>query len=132
MSTYSETELQSVREALEQQRQVLTERIRADLSDSEQNQFQAILGRSAGDSSDEALATSLADLSAARLNHEVRQWRELDAAAIRMSSPDFGVCEDCGAIIPVQRLLANPSAVRCVACQEVHEKTYSSQPHGSL
>jgi DnaK suppressor protein len=132
MSTYSETELQSVREALEQQRRALMENIRAGLSESEQNQFSAILGRSAGDSSDEALATSLADLSAARLNLDVRQWRELDAAAIRLNNPDFGVCEDCGGTIPVARLLANPSAVRCVACQEVHEKTYSSQPHGSL
>ncbi|MDR3393946.1 MAG: TraR/DksA family transcriptional regulator [Parasulfuritortus sp.] len=132
MSSYSETELQLVREALEQQRQVLTEHIRAGLSESEQNQFAAILGRSAGDSSDEALASSLADLSAARLNLEVRQWRELDAAAGRMASPGFGVCQDCDAAIPLARMVANPAAVRCIACQEAHEKTHASQPHGSL
>ncbi len=132
MSSYSETELQLVREALEQQRKALTEHIRAGLSESEQNQFASILGRSAGDSSDEALASSLADLSAARLNLEVRQWRELDAAAGRMTSPGFGVCQDCDARIPLARLVANPAAVRCIACQEAHEKTHASQPHGSL
>lgn len=132
MSSYSEIELQRVRESLEQQRQVLMEHIRAGLSESEQNQFAAVLGRSAGDSSDEALASSLADLSAARLNLEVRQWRELEAAAGRIGNPGFGVCEDCGTVIPLARLVANPAAVRCVACQETHEKTHASQPHGSL
>lgn len=132
MSSYSEIELKEVRESLERQRQVLVEHIRAGLSESEQNQFAAVLGRSAGDSSDEALASSLADLSAARLNLEIRQWRELDAAAGRVGSADFGVCQDCDAVIPIARLVANPAAVRCVACQEIHEKTHASQPHGSL
>ena len=132
MSVYSEQEFETIRQSLEQQRAELIEQIRDGLSDSEQHQFTAILGRSAGDSSDEALATSLADLSAARLNLEVRQWREIEAAVGRMDDPDFGICQDCGVTIPVGRLVANPAAVRCVACQEVYDKTHAGHPHGSL
>lgn len=132
MSTYTDKELQRVREALQEQRQALIERIRSGLSESEQHQFSAILGQSSGDSSDEALASSLADLASARLDLEVRQWRELGAAADRMNHPDFGVCPNCGAAIPVDRLVVNPAAIRCVACQEAHDKTHASPAHGSL
>lgn len=132
MSTYSAKELQRVRQALEDKRQALREQIQAGLSESEANQFTAILGRSTGDSSDEALATSLADIAAARVNLDMRQWRELEAAVARIDSPDFGICPDCGTAIPIERLIANPAAIRCVACQEVHDKTYASPEHGSL
>jgi DnaK suppressor protein len=132
MSAYSEKDLQQVRAALESQRQALLEQIRTGLSESEQHQFASVLGRSAGDSSDEALATSLADLAAARLNLDVGQWRGLEAAAERMNQPGFGVCEDCGMTIPVGRLIANPAATRCVACQETYDRTHASHPHGSL
>ncbi len=64
--------------------------------------------------------------------HEIRQLKELDAALRRMESADFGRCQDCGAPIPVARLIANPAAVRCIACQEIHEKTYAGQEHGAL
>ena len=132
MSVYSQMEIQAIRQSLERQREELIAQVRAVLSESEQNQFSAILGRSAGDSSDEALATSLADLSAARLNLDIRRLRELEAAAGRMDNPDFGVCPDCGVPISPARLVANPAALRCVACQETHEKTHAGQPHGSL
>jgi len=132
MSTYSKQQLQIVRDALDRQRQALAEYIRAGLSESEQNQFAAILGRSAGDSSDEALASSLADVASARLDIEVKQWRELETAARRLDSPNFGVCQDCGSAIPLARLTANPGALRCVACQDAFDKTHVSQPHGSL
>ena len=32
-------------------------------------------------------------------------------------------CSDCGETIDDKRLIANPSASRCIHCQEYHEKT---------
>lgn len=58
--------------------------------------------------------------------------RELDVALRRLDDKDFGLCIDCGAAIPAARLVANPAAVRCIACQELHEKTYAGQEHGSI
>jgi phage/conjugal plasmid C-4 type zinc finger TraR family protein len=66
------------------------------------------------------------------MDHEVRQLREMEAAAARLDSESFGTCEDCGAAIPAARLVANPAATRCVACQSLHEKTFAGQEHGSM
>jgi DnaK suppressor protein len=132
MSHLSTLDKEAVRDSLQRQQESLLERIRAGLSEREQNQFAALLGRSTGDSSDEALAVTLGDLSAARQGMEMRRWRELEAAARRLDGPDFGICEECGAEIPVARLVANPGAVRCVACQESHERSHLGMEHGSL
>jgi RNA polymerase-binding transcription factor DksA len=129
---YSSDELNQIRMALERQKAALLEAIRNGMTEREQLQYSAILGQSSGDSSDEALATSLGDLSAARLDLEIRQLRALDAAAVRLGSGDYGVCTECGNAIPLGRLVANPAAERCVGCQEAHERSHASQPHGSL
>jgi RNA polymerase-binding protein DksA len=132
MTHLSKKDLQHIREALQARRSVLLEQMREALEQSGQTQFAEILGRASGDSSDEALAVTLGDLSAARLDHEIRQLRDLDAAATRMDGKDFGLCSDCGAAIPAARLVASPAATRCIGCQSLHEKTFAGQEHGSL
>ena len=132
MSSYSNTDMARIREALARQRGALIGRIRDGLTESEQRQFSAVLGQSPGDSSDAALATSIGDLSAALIDHDVRQLRELDAAQLRIDGDDFGVCSDCGNAIPAARLVANPAAVRCIACQEKYDNTHGGAEHGSL
>jgi RNA polymerase-binding transcription factor DksA len=54
----------------------------------------------------------LAGLSDAAL----RELAEIDGALERISSGGYGVCERCGAPIPDGRLLARPTATRCVTC----------------
>ena len=39
------------------------------------------------------------------------------AAAERLHTPEFGVCEACGADIPFTRLMANPRLERCLGCR---------------
>ena len=41
---------------------------------------------------------------------------ELDAARQRLQRGDYGICESCGEVIPLERLLARPTARRCVGC----------------
>jgi DnaK suppressor protein len=41
---------------------------------------------------------------------------ELDAAEVRLASGTAPTCESCGGTIPLKRLLARPTARRCVAC----------------
>jgi DnaK suppressor protein len=46
---------------------------------------------------------------------------ELDAveqALQRITAGTYGVCIDCGAAIPVERLQARPQAIRCLPCQQ--------------
>jgi len=132
MSHLTKKDRLAIRAALDEQRTKLLRGLKAALEESGQTQYAAVLGKSSGDSADEALAVTLGDLAAARMDHEVRALQAMEAAATRLDSPDFGLCDDCGANIPAARLLANPMATRCVACQERHEHTYSGQPHGSL
>lgn len=54
-----------------------------------------------------------------------RERRELDAITAslkRIERGNYGVCADCGADIPFDRLKAEPWALRCVACQSRHER----------
>jgi DnaK suppressor protein len=54
------------------------------------------------------------------------QWRELgqvSRALQRVDDPDFGFCGDCGDAIAFDRLLLEPWALRCVACESQREVT---------
>ncbi len=132
MSHLTKKDRLAIRAALESQRANLLHGLKGAQEDSGQTQFAEVLGRASGDSADEALAVTLGNLSAARMDHEVRTLRALDAAFKRLDEPDYGECEDCGARIPAARLMVNPAATRCVACQERFEHTYAGQNHSSM
>jgi DnaK suppressor protein len=132
MSHLTKKDRLAIRAALEAQRAHLLQGLKSALEDSGQTQFTEVLGRSSGDSADEALAVTLGNLSAARMDHEVRTLQALDAAFKRLDAPDYGLCEDCGGNIPAARLIASPTATRCVACQERFEHTHAGQAHGSI
>jgi DnaK suppressor protein len=46
----------------------------------------------------------------------VRELAEVDGALSRRAAGDDGRCIDCGRPIPIARLLARPTATRCVNC----------------
>jgi RNA polymerase-binding protein DksA len=55
-----------------------------------------------------------------RKNHEIR---EIDLLIQRLEKDqDFGICEECGAEIPVERLLLMPGTTLCVDCQAEYER----------
>jgi DnaK suppressor protein len=132
MSHLTKKDRLAIRAALEEQRAHLLRGLKTTQEESGQTQFTEVLGRGSGDSADEALAVTLGNLSAARMDHEVRTLQALDAAFKRLDDPEYGQCEDCGGNIPAARLIASPVATRCVACQERYEHTHAGQPHGSM
>ncbi|GAV25048.1 hypothetical protein ciss_09810 [Carboxydothermus islandicus] len=53
--------------------------------------------------------------------------RQIDEAIALINQGKYGFCIDCGQKIPVERLLANPVAIRCLTCQRrVEERTVPS------
>ncbi|HEX2495065.1 MAG TPA: TraR/DksA family transcriptional regulator, partial [Steroidobacter sp.] len=52
--------------------------------------------------------------------------RRIDDALTRLTSGTYGDCIDCGQPIPIARLKAEPTAARCLSCQEKYEKTYAT------
>ncbi|MBM4219919.1 MAG: TraR/DksA family transcriptional regulator [Gammaproteobacteria bacterium] len=57
----------------------------------------------------------------AERERERRELAYVESSLQRLHEPEFGLCADCGEEIPYSRLQANPIAVRCLACQRVHE-----------
>ena len=47
--------------------------------------------------------------------------RQVEQALARLECGDYGLCVDCGEPISGKRLRALPFAVRCRACEELHE-----------
>jgi RNA polymerase-binding transcription factor DksA len=60
-----------------------------------------------------------AGISAAVVEITSRTLQDIEGALERLESGTYGRCTDCGAEIPVARLRAMPSAVRCRGCQEL-------------
>jgi DnaK suppressor protein len=52
--------------------------------------------------------------------------RRLSVALTRVSEGEYGLCAECGAVIPPKRLLAVPDATTCVACQARLERLAAS------
>ncbi|MFJ9531494.1 TraR/DksA family transcriptional regulator [Herbaspirillum sp. NPDC101396] len=47
---------------------------------------------------------------------------DIEAAKLRISQRQYGLCSDCGCTIAEARLEAYPSAKRCTPCQRLHEQ----------
>ncbi len=77
------------------------------------------------DAGDESVANMLEDLELADVERDVRELREVEHALTQIGRNDFGACIDCGEPIGFPRLQAAPSATRCLACQERHERGYA-------
>jgi DnaK suppressor protein len=50
-------------------------------------------------------------------DRETVELQAIAAALQRIQDGSYGVCADCGADIPGERLAAAPAALRCIACQ---------------
>jgi RNA polymerase-binding protein DksA len=72
---------------------------------------------------DAAVASLESALDIAALERDVRELRAVEVAAMRLHTPDYGVCDDCGGEIPFVRLEAVPAATRCFACQSRRERS---------
>lgn len=63
---------------------------------------------------------------AAEQERDNRELEDIGTALERMRAGSYGECLDCGTDIPVARLEAQPSALRCLPCQEKFEQSHES------
>jgi RNA polymerase-binding transcription factor DksA len=56
------------------------------------------------------------------IDRHLDEIRRLGDARTRIENGTFGVCIDCNDKIAYRRLAANPTAVRCAACQQQRER----------
>ena len=70
---------------------------------------------------DQAQAQTEQNLSRRFSDRNNRYVQKVRDALARLDLGVFGVCESCGSEIPLKRLLARPTAIFCVACQNEQE-----------
>lgn len=64
----------------------------------------------------------------ARTDQLAREISAVDAALERLERGEYGRCSDCDAVIPFDRLRANPHAIRCIACETAFEARQGGSP----
>jgi len=82
-------------------------------------------------SADWAQLDAQRDLAQALDERETAELNAIDAALQRIARGDYGLCTSCGCAIPTARLHANPTALRCITCQDKAEHA-SGVTHSSL
>jgi phage/conjugal plasmid C-4 type zinc finger TraR family protein len=76
---------------------------------------------------DWAAADAMAAQDIALVSRDLAELANVEQALARLHDGDYGDCVDCGKPIPYARLVAYPSAKRCVACQENTERVEKSR-----
>jgi RNA polymerase-binding protein DksA len=79
------------------------------------------------DSEDDSFSNLIVDVNLSEVDRDAEELRRIDSALTRLADGSYGLCVDCDRAIPVARLEAEPTALRCVQCQELFEKTHATQ-----
>lgn len=56
------------------------------------------------------------------IDQDAADVRDIITARERLSAGTYGTCTDCGEAIAYERLLAYPTAKRCIHCQRLYEQ----------
>lgn len=131
MAQFTEEQLAQLKTRLQQRYLELREEVRGELERSGDQRYIDLAGDVA-DPGDESVADMLVDVDAALVDRQVTEMREVEAALKRLADLDFGDCIECGGEIGFERLMAYPTARRCVRCQALHEKTYAHENKPTL
>lgn len=71
---------------------------------------------------DAALTESTLAADDAMISQDIQDVRDINTARERLSAGTYGICADCGEAIAYERLLAYPTAKRCIHCQRLYEQ----------
>jgi len=85
----------------------------------------ARVAEQARDLEDDSFSNLVVDVNLAEIDRDADELRRIDGALARINEGSYGLCESCGQEIPEARLQAEPTALRCVRCQELYEKTHA-------
>jgi len=120
MSVLSGRQLGELSVVLAERAAVLREEIRAKLGEA----ADSVLS-SDHQWSDAAVAAAEANVDFAEAARDIAEMAALRQAEARIDAGKYGDCVTCGGAIPLARLTAQPTALRCVGCQEMFERSGS-------
>ena len=127
----TDAERKELAKALRARRKILGAEIAAKL-EAQDNPAVIGLRNRMEETDDWAVADLETALDVAEVSRDAGELRDIEGALMRMADDSYGECIDCGKPIPHARLAANPSAARCIACQERVEAAQRRGPPASL
>lgn len=122
MANFTENQLIQLRTALQRRYLELQDEIRSELGHANDGNIDLT----------EYLNTIPDDIDTALVDRQINEMRELEISLKYLSELEFGDCIDCGNEIGFDRLLAYPSAQRCIQCQNQYEKSFPQESNPSL
>jgi len=107
---------------LSERKQPLRDEIRAGLKRMRTEGYEDLLSGTS-DAGDKSVAKLLTDVTNAEVVRDAVELQDVFAAESRLAAGTYGTCIDCDAPIPYARLVAHPTAKRCLRCQRIRETT---------
>ena len=117
MTELTESQRDELERRLASRRQTLRAEVQRELANSDDPRVVGFMNELAA-TEDWVLADILADLDIAMVTRDIAELAEVEAALARMPDGTYGTCSDCGEPIGWPRLNAQPTAQRCIRCQE--------------
>jgi RNA polymerase-binding protein DksA len=117
---------------LDEREKTLASDVHDELGEPEHREYGTLTGALPGDSGDQSIASTEADLNFRMTNRHAEELQAIEAARARMRDGTYGICKDCGAEIGFERLRAYPTAERCIQDQQRVERTYAHENKPTL
>ena len=131
MTNLTDSQRDELADRLTARRQTLRAEIQRELANSDDPRLVGFKNELAA-TENWVLADILADLDIAMVTRDIAELGEVEAALARIADGSYGTCSDCGAAIGWPRLNAQPTAERCIACQEKFEARSGRPGHPTL
>ena len=131
MKPLTAQEIEALRERLTDRRQVLRAEVAEQLANSDDPRVAGLMNELAA-TEDWVLADILTDMDIAMVTRDTAELQEVDAALAGIADGSYGTCRDCGEPVGWPRLNANPTALRCISCQERYERTHGKPGQPTL
>lgn len=128
MSALKSDDLNRLRERLDAREAVLRAEVQG-VRDEEANRPSAIAPTQQGDYGEQGEEHIRGAVRYAEQERDIAELRDIDEAREHMADGSYGECVDCGSEIALQRLMAQPTAKRCIACQSAFELHHPPLPH---
>jgi RNA polymerase-binding protein DksA len=120
-----------LQQTLRERREELRGEVEQRLLEAEGDRYQDIAHR-VRDAGEASVADLIKGLEFERIETGSRELEAVEHALAKFENGQYGICEDCGRRIEVERLRAEPTAPRCLECQEKHEIEFESRERPTL
>ena len=131
MTPLSDRQRDELQERLAKRREALRAEIQRELANSDDPRVTGFMNQLVA-TEDWVLADILTDLDIATVTRDVGELAEVDGALARIAEGSYGTCSHCGEPIGWPRLNAQPTAERCITCQQKLEVRSGRPGHPSL